>query len=377
MSYKFFKKKPLLQSDAPLSALIMCRPDLRGFFSLKIWNLLSQYVLDTLLTKNRAFCVGALKNPLGKSYLIMLPYNTAEMKKQTLPVRQKQVLLALKLAQSLKVESLSFAGLLPSLLNHFKPYPKDFLPFKDKINTGHITSSLALAWLFDVIVKQCPYYHTFCLVGVGSIGQKSLQLLLQKVLKPKQLILCDLRKKEKTIQKLAREIRTQYQIPVAISYYNEESFLKIYQADLILGAVSSKKILKPDLLKKGTILIDDSFPPMLSVPQSLRRMKTKKDVLILTGGKLDIGDFEFSIHLSQPFPFLLSLLIKQLGIQSLPGCWAEALLSSKGFLKSQDLLKLWEEKSTWNIKPGDLHCLKYSIPEALKNHVYKIRKQNF
>ena len=392
MKDKFFTKKPLLPSHSPpfnfsSSALIMCRPQLKGFFDLKLWDHLSQRVLEPLLTKKEPFCVGKIRTPLGESYLIMLSYSTAEMKQQTLSFRQKEVLLALKLAESLKVESISFAGLLPSLLNHFKPHPtalcpKRFWPeaedlaLKNKIQTGHLTTSLALAWLFDEIVKECPYYHTFCLLGVGSIGQKTLKLLLEKVLKPKKILLCDLRKKEKNLLQLAKDIQTQYQIPVEICYYNEESFLKIYQADLMLGAVSSKRIINPDLLKKGSILIDDSFPPMLSISQSLKRMKSKQDVLILTGGKLDIGAIEFSSHLKPFFSFLVSLIIKQLGIKSLPGCWAEALLSAKGLLSSKDLIKIWEQKETKNIKPAKLHLLKYNIPNQLKERVYKLRSSS-
>ena len=362
-------------NNSSLSALIMCRPNLRGFFQTKSLELLSRALLNWILNQKKVFCLGSLKCSLGESYLIVLPYKTSEMKILNLKQRQEAVLSALKLAQSMKAEKISFAGLLPSLLNHFKGLPEDYLPFKEKITRGHVITCLGIALLIEKLIQKTSC-QTLALVGAGSIGRLSLTILLERVLKPQKLILCDLRKKQKEIESLARKIHLQYKIPVQICYYGEESFLELYRADFILGAVSSKFLLKPELLQKGAILIDDSFPPILSVSKSIQRMKEKQDVLILSGGKLDIGAFHFESPSWKIPSLLISYFTKQLGAGALPGCWLEAIISANNTAPTEEeqLLKAWPQKEEWNLKASKLHFFKYKVPPLLEEKVYQLRK---
>ena len=368
------------EKNSSLSALIMCRPDLRGFFQTKSLELLSSALLKWILNQKEPFCLGKLKTSLGESYLIALPFSINQMKAQNLKERRESVLSALRLAQSLKAEKISFAGLLPSLLNHFQDLPEGYLPYKNKITKGHIITCMGIALLFEKLIQKTSC-QTLALIGLGSIGRLSLSLLLEKIIKPQKLIFCDLRKKQKELEALAKQIHLQYKIPVQICYYGEESFLELYRSDFILGAVSSKFILKPELLQKGALLIDDSFPPMLSVSKSIQRMKKKQDVLILSGGKLDIGLFNFESYSWKLPGFLISYFIKQLGAGDLPGCWLEALIEARGFFDNQPeeenkkLLKVWFQKEQWNLKAGKLHFFKYEISKSLEGHVYKIRKE--
>lgn len=354
-----------------LSALIMCQPNLKGFFYSKKVEFIFQKIVQTSLSKNKSFCVGKIKTPIGDSYLIVLPKSTKQMKLKNLEERWDIVLTALKLAENLGAKKISFAGLLPSLLDHFKNFPEDKFSF-DKITTGHTATSLSIGLMLEKIIKNKPA-QSLAFVGLGSIGRLSLFLTLEKVLKPKKIILCDLRKREKELLDLADQIQNQYGVSAEISYYNEESFLNVYRSDIILGAVSSKSILNPYLLKKGAILIDDSFPPILSIKDSIDRMKTKKDVLILTAGKLDIGTLEFKSSLWFLPKFFVSYFMKQ--NKGLPGCWAEALLACKWpdlFLAKNAttkslLLKVWDQKEDLNLKLPDFHLANYKIPLSLEN----------
>lgn len=366
-------------SNTSLSALIMCRPDLRGFFQNKSLELLSRALLKWILNHKEPFCFGKLKSRLGESYLIMLPESAAQMKGQSLAERRVSVLQALKLAHSMKAEKISFAGLIPSLLNHFEDLPEDYKPYERKITRGHVITCMGIALLVEKLLKKTSC-HSLAFVGLGSIGRLSLDLLFEKVIKPQKLILCDLRKKQKNMEELAGQIQLKYNLPAQICYYGEDSFLKAYQADFIIGAVSSKFLLNPDLLQKGTVLIDDSFPPILSVSRSIERMKKKKDVLILSGGKLDIGGFHFESFFWKISSFIISYFTKQLGGGALPGCWLEALIEAQGVSSHpatgdrQKLISLWPQKEQRGLKASHLHFFKYKIPPSLEEKIYQVRK---
>ena len=373
--------KFLPRKEHPFSALIMCKPDLKGFFQSKSLEYIIINLLKFILNKKEAFCLGKLESQWGESYLIVLPYSTVQMREKSLTERQEIVLSALKLTQSLNAEKISFAGLLPSLLNHFKDLPNSYLAYKNKITRGHIITCIGIALLFEKIIQNSSC-QTLAFVGLGSIGRLSLSLLLEKVLKPQKLILCDLRKRQKELTALAEKIYSQHKIPLQICYYGEKSFLDLYSADFILGAVSSKFILDPYLLKKGAVLIDDSFPPILSVSKSIKRMKEKQDVLILSGGKLASDELKFSTYSSLLPNFFISFFIKQMGAGALPGCWLEALIEAQNLFtnqtyedENQKLLRVWQEKEKGNLKASGLHFSKYTIPPILEKKVYQIREK--
>ena len=362
------------------SALIMCRPNLKSFFYFQSTGFFIDKFIAKIFSNKKPVCIGKLKSSYGDSYLIMLAYSTLQMKEKSLIERQKLSLEGLKTAQSLGVKKVSFAGLLPSLLNHFKELPAEYSNFTDIITKGHITTCLGIALLCEPIAKK-SFCQSLAVVGLGSIGSLSLRFLLGGGLSPKEVILCDLRKRQKEITVLARQIQSQYKIPVQVSYYQEKSFLDVYKADLILGAVSSKSILSPYLLKKGAILVDDSFPPILSVKHSLDRMKKQKDVLILTAGKIDIGGFEFESHLNFS-NWLLSFFIRQFKNYGLPGCWMEGLMSVEHpeLFKKQQLNELqilseiWNQKEELRLKAAPFHFINYKIPSFTERKVYQLRQ---
>ncbi|MCY4321879.1 MAG: hypothetical protein OXC37_05735 [Bdellovibrionaceae bacterium] len=371
---KFLSKK-----RSSFSALIMCKPDLRGFFQSKSLESIIVSLLKFILNKKEVFCLGKLKSQWGESYLIVLPHSTVQMREKNLTERHEIVLSALKLAQSLNAEKISFAGLLPSLLNHFKDLPDSYLAYKNKITKGHIITCIGITLLFEKIIQKTSC-KTLAFVGLGSIGRLSLSLLLEKVVSPQKLIFCDLRKRQKELETLAEKINSQYKIPIQICYYAEKNFLEIYSADFILGAVSSKFILDSNLLQKGAILIDDSFPPILSVSKSIKRMKEKQDVLILSGGKLASDELKFSAYPYLLPNFFSSFFIKQMGRGNLPGCWLEALISAQNLFTNQtyedeNLLKIWQNKEKANLKASSLHFSNYKISSLLEKKVYQLREK--
>ena len=109
-------------------------------------------------------------------------------------------------------------------------------------------------------------------------------------------------------------------------FYCEDSFNQVYQSDMFLGASSSGNVLKVDNLRPGSILIDDSFPPVISVRDSIKRIKNKQDVLILGGGKMLLPQVHFQSTVWYIPQALISLFLNQMGKEGLPGCWLEAVV---------------------------------------------------
>ena len=414
------------------SALLMCRPELKGFFYSPFLEFCFHKFFQLIIKGNKALWIGLMDSPFGNSALIVLPQSTAEMKKKSLQERERELLKGLNLAQNLGAKKIAFAGLLPSLLNHFQGLTsKELAQYKESLIKGQTMTCLAVVQVFEKLLKQTDC-QTLSLMGLGAIGSNCLHLFLEKLAKPKKIILCDVLKRKALLQKKALEIQKTYHIPTDIALYEEDSFLKIYEGDFILGAVSSKNILNPWLLKPGAVLVDDSFPPLVSIKESVERMKKKKDILILSGGRMKLSFCTFHSPLWQVPKMLLSFFIKQFGQQGLPGCWLEALLSEKledllnpkletkaksetedkivstfeeskehttkplslkygskdkqplkteftGQLPSlqEKLLKVWDLKESLDLILPDYHLFKYKIPSETVNRVLSLRKSLF
>ena len=165
-------------------------------------------------------------------------------------------------------------------------------------------------------------------------------------------------------------------------FYDDSSFNKVYEADMFLGASSSGNVLKIDQICPGAILIDDSFPPVISVRDSIKRMKERQDVLILGGGKMCVPGLQFKSSVWYIPQWFVSLFLNNIGKEGLPGCWLEAVIFSavskegfvtQGHITSTQLLSSWQLKTDFQLNIPPLHFYKYRIPQSLINKVYYLR----
>ena len=377
--------KDILRRKRIQSALIMCRPNLKGFFYSPVLDGFFNMFLNFVLGRKKTSWIATTNSSLGSSALIVLPFSVLEMKNKSLLEREKEVSKGVLFANQLGAGKIAFAGLLPSLLNHFDNLTyKELIKYKRQIVTGQTMTCIGIGAVFKELSKKTSC-RTLSIVGLGTIGKTSLHLLLEKGLRPKKIMLCDLPKRKNKLERLAVEVEKKYSIKIDIALYGEETFFKIYEGDMFLGAVSSRNVLDPHLLKKGSILVDDSFPPIVPVRNSIERMKNKKDVLILSGGRMCLPFCHFTSELWQIPQFLISVFLKQMGKQGLPGCWLEALAyscpeferalkQSNGSGWQENILKAWELKDTLDLSLPDFHFFKYQIPSDLINKIYKLRQ---
>src|SRR5439155_610296 len=57
-----------------------------------------------------------------------------------------------------------------------------------------------------------------------------------------------------------------------------------YSATLLVGATNVPDVVDVARLAPGTLVVDDSFPPCLSVPAAAARLRTRGDLLFTAGG---------------------------------------------------------------------------------------------
>ena len=386
-----------LKSSQIDSALIAYRPTLKGFFYSKIVDFIMRNTVLYLSNLKTSQQIANLETPYGTSGLFVLPYTLKELKKMSRTQREDVVRDAVILAIQNGAQRIAFAGQLSSCLNYCEEFSnKDLKHEQEKLTTGHSITGLAVASTFEEVLN-----HTHCqklaVIGTGSIGQSSTILLLEKVMKkkPLEIILCDLKKKTQKVQKFSQELTNRYKIKSSPVFYDDSSFQRVYEADMFLGASSAPKVLNANHLKPGSILIDDSFPPVIDVTQSINRMKFKNDVLILNGGKLTLPYSKIQ-SLSPRIPqFFVSLFTHHMGSEGLPGCWLEAVLFSwgkkqnllskdpylthlyltQGLVTPERLLSTWDLKLKLDLKIPSLHFYKYLVPKSVLQKVYQLREK--
>ena len=342
------------------SALIIYQPHLQSFFASKWAEIIYAKAFSYLLKSKQPQFIAKLETNFGDSGLIIMPCSLKDLKTMDQTQKEKEVLRALLLALKYSAKKVALGGQLASQLNYCKEFLNhDLNDHKDKITTGHSLTCLALASTFEMILNKIRS-QTLAVIGVGSIGQSSLILLLERICKAdfKEIILCDLKSKETKLKKFAQFVREKYSIEPSIIFYKTPSYNDIYKADIFLGASSTAHVLEVKKLHPGSIIIDDSFPPVINVRDSIQRMKKDKDVLIVGGGNLTLPKSKFT-SLTWKFPsFLISGLLKQLGSKGLPGCWLEAVIfaqqqkTTQGLVTPKDVLPLWDIKKEFKLKPS-------------------------
>ena len=364
------------------SALVIYRPDLRSFFASKWAKLIFGRIFSYLVRSQHPQVMAQLETNLGRSGLIIMPYTLKELKIMDQAQKEDQVAKAILLALEYDVEKIALGGQLASQLNYCQTFVNSDLNIhKDKITTGHALTCLAVATTYETLLHKGLITNiqnqTLAVLGVGSIGQASLILMLEKVLPHnlKKVILCDLPSKQLKLERFAQWLKDKYDLKTLIVYYQTDSYKNIYKADLFLGASNTPHILDIKKLQSGSIVVDDSFPPIISVRDSIQRMKKDQDVLIVGGGQLTLPQFEFKSLNGWLPSFLINGLLKQLGDRGLPGCWLEAIVFAKyqkitrGLVTPEHVLPLWDIKKELKLEPPPLHFYKHTIT---KGHLEKI-----
>lgn len=241
--------------------------------------------------QNKPYALALLKTHIGNILNISIPMFESDLYLDQANTIQHIEAAILK-ASKMKAKSVTLTGLLPSASSHGEElFKKDIPPSLLKIMTGHDITHVAILLTLENclnVTRRNLAQETIGFVGLGAIGTQILQILMRHYQHPKKIILCDLYKNKEKLQLLATSLREQdnYTGEILIVDSHDKIPEKFYEATLIIGASNVPNIIEVHQLQAGTILIDDSAPPILSLEDARCRFEKQHDILYIEAGLL-------------------------------------------------------------------------------------------
>ena len=170
---------------------------------------------------------------------------------------------------------------------------RGYEPGRPTVTTGHAATAVSVVATVEAALAARGTgldRTTVAVLGLGSIGRAALRLLLAVAPEPpRRIVLCDVTGSETRLAEFAatlpghrarRDPHVDRRAPDAV-----------YAAGLVVAATSAtREPLDADRLCPGTIVVDDSFPPAVDPTAALARMRSRRDVLVVGGGLMHVGD---------------------------------------------------------------------------------------
>lgn len=189
---------------------------------------------------------------------------------------------------ALNAKCVSLTGLIPSATS----YGIDILnmqSFPIKITTGHAVTCSAFIFMIEKIItitKRKLGNEVIGFLGLGSIGKTTLQLMLNLLEHPKEIILCDLYSQQEELESLKNRICNdcQYKGQITICTSSNKVSHYFYKSTFIIGATSVADVLDIEKVNKGTIIVDDSAPHCFNVVKGYNRFRKYRDILFTEAG---------------------------------------------------------------------------------------------
>lgn len=238
--------------------------------------------------QNKPYALALLETELGNILNIAIPIFESDLFIDQANTVQEIEAAILK-ANEFNVKTITLTGLLPSVSS--APYKlfensQKLLP---RITAGHDSSFITIFFNLEYcleITKRNISQETIGFLGMGSIGTNILKILIQHYEHPKRIILCDLYQNKTKLDLFAKLLKDKYQYfgDVLITNSGDQVPTEFYEATTIIGASNVPNIIDITQLRSGTLIIDDSTPPVLSVSDAITRFESQHDVLYIEAG---------------------------------------------------------------------------------------------
>ena len=269
---------------------------------------------------NQPRLTNSYDTPWGRLGVVMLPCFEADLYKEGSGMKPL-VLDALRLAGSLGARTVSLTGVIPMVTGD----GRDIVTWMNGeevdlpiITTGDATRAATVVKSLEGILEESGRGlagEKVTFIGLGSIGKGALDLMLSVLPHPKAITLCDFYRTAERLEGIQDQLLASgYSGEITIAAANEQLPDEAYEAGVVIAATSIPEIIDVGRLNPGSILVDYSFPPSLSVAEAARRATECGDILFTTGGQLRLsGQVEETVYL----PAASADLIDQLGSDSL------------------------------------------------------------
>jgi amino acid adenylation domain-containing protein len=343
--------------------------------------------------ENLPLLAGITETAWGRIALLLLPRFNSELYGDTNDIVEV-TLEALEIAGHLDATTVSLTGIIPSATDYGRAITKAMTarPHLPQITTGHSTTTAAVVLAIQKILQEGGREMTterVGVIGLGSIGLSSLRLMLKCLPHPAELMLCDLYAKKAFLEQIREQIISElcFQGNIQLLFSEVELPKEIYKATLIVGATNVPDILDINLIKPGTLIVDDSGPHCFKTELAIKRFQAHQDILFTEGGVLKSPQpVQTVIYLPRHLENSLSHKQQQAFIKlikhnpfEITGCVFSSVLSSVeklkplvGLVQLNDSVKHYETLKAKGFQAADLHCEDYVLPEAAIND-FRIR----
>nr|MBA2573278.1 AMP-binding protein [Nocardioidaceae bacterium] len=368
--------------DAALIGYLPAPRDLAPLAGIPASDGLREVIRAGLFPDRRARLLEELSTPLGRSGFVCLPTFADELSARSGDALARDAAQAVEFATSLGAGCVSLAGMIPAHTAYGFDVVRALGSTAARVTTGHAATAASVVKTTMAAMAQTRRdisERTVALVGLGSIGRSSLELLLAlEVGSPKRLVLCDVASRSRHLAEFATELSAHgYAGEIAICGSDPSLPAQAYEADLIIAANSADRpILDIDRLRPGTIVVDDSFPHCFDAGAAIRRMERQGDVLVVGGGLLRCGPSEQKLADDLVMPagakHWLSLRLRD----TIASCQLESLLQADrpdlpvvhGLVDVPLALAHWEALAVAGVEAAPLHLLQHVVtPESLRN----------
>lgn len=240
--------------------------------------------------QNKPYALALLKTHIGNILNISIPMFESDLylnQANTI----KHIEEAILIASEMDAKAVTLTGLLPSASNHGEALFKNDIQPSSKIMTGHDITHVAMLLTLEKCLDTTHrnlVQETVGFLGLGAIGTQILQILMRHYQHPKKIILCDLYKNKEKLQILAASLREHDNFTGEILIVDSHDKIPeaFYASTLIIGASNVPNIIEVHQLQPGTIIIDDSAPPALSLEDARCRFEKQHDILYIEAGLL-------------------------------------------------------------------------------------------
>ncbi len=342
--------------------------------------------LETLLQGQRSRLVETLRSSLGVSGLVLLGRFASEIPHMPPDRLAKEVADAVRLASTHGARFVSLAGLLPSWTRYGHAV-LDQLGAGSKVSltTGHAATVVAMVHAVRAMLRDLDASWSglqVAVVGYGSIGQATIELLCDVDGPPRRIVVCDTALRLPLLGRSMDNLATRTGREVTPVASGAPLPPDVYASDLILGASSEGGLIDTDRLAPGTIVIDDSFPPIVDAATAVRRMDREGDVVVLSGGRLDTGPCERALQVPIPARFA-ERIVDLFDAGGVPGCRAESILLASGLelpvvhglVRRDQARRYWEESAKVGVRAPTPRLMGRAVPERALAGVRSLRSK--
>ncbi len=231
----------------------------------------------------------------GRIGVLMLPCYESDFYKNQAAVKAP-VLAALKLAAEAGAKTVSLTGVIPSTTDQGREVLRWIAgPGKlPEITTGDATRAATIVKSVEGILAAAGRRienEIVSVVGLGSIGFGTLQLMLDVLKAPKKLILCDPYQTDDQMSRIRDRVRDAgYMGQVDIVKNGGALPPEVYEASLVVASSNLPGVLRIPALRPGALVVDYSFPPVFKIEEAVKRFSADGDILFTTGGELSLPE---------------------------------------------------------------------------------------